>query len=215
VKRTAAWTAAAAVLPVVAVFIAWQLNLSHGFDRCNPFLDGCTSVSRAVRSGPGLAWFKALALPAAVCMALAWKGIPPMLGGGVHRSRWTTGLGWVSAAAFALYAIALGGAGDFYGWMRQYGVVMYFGGCGLAQLLVAAQLTGRPQAPTRIFQVVVGLTWLLGVISAFKRRLVDDPQLQDRLQNALEWHFSTNLSLGMLALAWCLTACRNREPGIP
>lgn len=215
VKRTAAFTAAAGALPILGAFIAWQINLAHGFDPCNPFTEGCTSVSRAVRSGPGLAWFKALALPAAVCMALAWRQIPQVVGVPLRRGRWITGLGMVSAIAFVLYALALGGEGDFYGWMRKYGVIAWFGGCGLAQLLVASHLSGLRRTSARVFLGVVALTWLLGVVSAFRRRLVDDPALQDRLQNALEWHFSTALSLGLLALAACLHTAGRRDARLP
>ena len=211
-KLTAALTAVAGALPILAVFLAWQTNLAEGFDPCNPFLDGCTSVSRAVRSGPGLTWFKVLAVPAAACMALAWTGIGRHLYQGGGRGKyWVLGLGWLSAIAFVVYALALGFDGPFYGWMRRYGVIAYFGGCGLAQLLLAARLARRDLASTRVFLGVVGLTWLLGVVSASRRRLVEDPALQDRLQNALEWHFSTCLSLGLLALAWCLVDRERRK----
>ena len=215
-SRTPAFTAAAGALPILAVFLAWQVNLFHGFDPCNPFVDGCTSVSRAVRSGPGINWFKVFALPAAACMGLAWAGVGACLfERGSRGAPWVVGLGCLSAIAFVVYAFALGGDGAFYAWMRRYGVIAYFGGCGLAQLLVAARVAGRRRASTRVFLGVVGLTWLLGVLAAFKRRLVEDPQLQDRLQNALEWHFSTALSLGLLALAWCLFDRGGRKSEFP
>ena len=60
---------AAGLLPIVAVHFAYWLNLQHGLEGCNPYWDGCLSVSRAVRSGPGLAWFKALSVPMAGLMA--------------------------------------------------------------------------------------------------------------------------------------------------
>lgn len=209
--RTATTTAAAGLLPVLAVLVAWWLNLAHGFDPCNPFWDGCTSVSRAVRSGPGLAWFKALAVPAAVCMALAWHGIPGLLGAGIRQTRWISGLGWVSAASFAVYAAALGGDGEFYAWMRKYGVVLYFGGCGVAQLLAASRLGQTRRAAAHVYLAAVTLSWALGVLSAFRRKLVDDPALQDRLQNALEWYFSSSLSLCLVVLAVCLRKRRKPE----
>lgn len=52
---------------------------------------------------------------------------------------------------------------------------------------------GRLSAPPR--------AWLLGVASAVKRKVADDPVFLDRVENALEWDFSLALTLAFVALS--------------
>lgn len=221
-KHTAWQALCAGALPILAVSCAYALNVSFGLQSCNNLLEGCMSVSRAVRSGPGLLLFKVAAVPAAACMALAWWGLARLADSGSERNArgvtWMPGLGLLSAACFLIYALALGGDGSVYAWMRRYGVVLYFGGCGLAQLLAARWLVLAGHVnlrgsrwPARVYLGLLGLTWTLGVVSAAKRRLVDDPALQDRLQNALEWNLSLCLSLGLVVLAWWLFSRRGER----
>ena len=66
----------AGLLPVLAVNLAYLINVTSGADLCFPYLEGCQSVSRGLRSGPGLWLFKLLALPCAVFMMLAWRETP-------------------------------------------------------------------------------------------------------------------------------------------
>lgn len=206
----------ASVVPVLVVHLAYALNvLLAGMDYCLPYWDGCTSVSRAVRSGPGLWLFKAMAVPTALAMALTWRCLPAPPGSAAIR--WLGGSG---AVFMLVYALALGTGGEFYSWMRRFGVVLYFGFTGLAQLLVGASLARRgavrPGWAVRLYWVVLSLTWCAGIMSAFKRRLFDDPAMVDRLQNALEWWFALGLALGFFALALLMyTQRRPRAPENP
>ena len=119
----------AGFLPILSVHLAYGLNIQAGLEGCNPYWDGCISVSAAARSGPGLWWFKGLAIPAAICMIMAWRGLTTQ-GLGSTAAR----LGMMGALFFLVYAAALGTDGDVYRWMRRYGVVFYFGLTGLAQV---------------------------------------------------------------------------------
>ena len=61
------------LVPIVAVHLAWVLNVFSGdAPACFAYWDGCVSVSRAARSGPGLHLFRALVLPTTVVMAATW-----------------------------------------------------------------------------------------------------------------------------------------------
>jgi len=193
----------AGAVPIFVVHGAYALNVLVGaIEGCNPYWDGCFSVSRAVRSGPGLWLFKAMALPNAALMIAAWLRLPSPVTGPALRA-----LGVLGALFFLVYAAALGTDGDFYRWMRRYGVVFYFGFTGLSQLLVAGRLRTatawlpRPAMSRRFYWAVLVATWSVGVTSALKRRLVDDPAVVDRLQNVLEWAFALGLSMGFVALA--------------
>ncbi len=208
----AAWFAVAAgALPIVAVNLAFWINVQAGLPGCFPYIDGCYSVSRGVRDGPGLWVFKAGALPAALFMALTWRDLPADLAG-----RWTRRLGMIGAAALVLYTIGLGTEGEFYKWMRRYGVVLFFGLTGIAQLVVANRLwRGRGDRGLRPAEVMylslAVLTWAVGLLSAFKRRLFDDPTIVDQVESAAEWSFS--LGLGLLFLALGMVLARRRSPG--
>jgi hypothetical protein len=203
--RRAGWSAlVAGVLPILAVNLAFWINVQEGLAGCFPYLDGCWSVSRAVRDGPGLLLFKGLVLPTAVAMVLTWWWLPPTLSG-----TWTRRLGVIGALALLVYAAALGTDGDFYKWMRRYGVVFYFGCTGIAQLLVANRLwrlqreqrRGLPPWPVAAYLLLALLTWGVGLLSAFKRRLFDDPALVDQVENAAEWSFALGLALLFVVLA--------------
>jgi hypothetical protein len=204
-SHRAFWSAGVAgILPILAVNLAFWMNVQDGLAGCFPYLEGCHSVSRAVRDGPGLWLFKALALPTAVAMAMTWWWLPPSLSG-----PWTLRLGVVGALALAVYAATLGTDGELYKWMRRYGVVLYFGLTGIAQLLVANRLwrsrnaRKRHRIPTSqvVYGVLVLFTWGTGLLSAFKRRLFDDPLIIDRVENAAEWNFALGLALLFVALA--------------
>ncbi len=203
--RRACWSAlVAGVLPILAVNFAFWMNTQDGLAGCFPYLDGCWSVSRAVRDGPGLLLFRGLALPTAVAMILTWWWLPSTLSG-----PWTRRLGIIGALALLVYAVALGTDGEFYKWMRRYGVVFYFGCTGIAQLLVANRLWkamrgangGLSTGSIVVYLLLAGLTWGVGLLSAFKRRLFDDPALIGQVENAAEWNFALGLALLFIALA--------------
>jgi hypothetical protein len=216
--KTVSWQVAAlaGLLPILSVNLAFVLNVHAGMDGCFPYWDGCVSVSRGVRTGPGLVLFKVLSLPGALMMAWCWRQLGPWLQDvadpGSRRRQTITWLGTVGAAFLLVYAAALGTEGELYRWMRRYGVVFYFGLTGLAQLFTVAALwrrrlaarAGRLRGPILVFCGTVFLSWGLGVASALKRKLIDDPEFLDRVENALEWDFELALSLAFVALAWLL-----------
>lgn len=208
-NRAAGSALLAGLLPIVVVNLAFWLNVQHGLAGCFPYVEGCWSVSRGVRDGPGLWFFKAAALPTAVFMALTWRWLPGELSG-----PWTRRLGTIGALCLLVYAFALGTDGEFYKWMRRYGVVFYFGLTGIAQLMVANRLWRlgrpmarfRPRASTVVYLTLAAFTWGVGLVSAFKRQLFDDPSVIDRVQNAMEWNFALGLALLFLGLAGVLVA---------
>src|SRR5690606_35552238 len=60
-----------AVLLVAAVHLAWWLSLRGGHvPACMPYLEGCTSISRAARHGPGNHVFRLMVLPCSALLAL-------------------------------------------------------------------------------------------------------------------------------------------------
>ena len=179
-----------------------------------PYLDGCVSISRAARSGPGLHLFRALMLPSAVLLLLSWEFVREWLrglGACSGRRGWLIGgLGAVGAVFLVFYATWLGTEGDWYRWLRRYGVIFYFAGTALAQLLLIWVLWpqrmrlagGRLARPIAALTALVSLQWALGVFSSLKRLIFDDPQLIDRIESIIEWCYALPMATGFIVIAW-------------
>ena len=195
-----------ALLFLGAVHLAWWLSLQAGtIPACNPYWDGCTSISRAARHGLSNHLFRLVVLPSALLHLLNWW----------LASRWLRDpgrardgeallllvLGATSAAALALYATFLGSQGETYQLLRRYGVTLYFG-CGfLAQLLFLRMTLRRKLLPRALavwMQGVCVAMLMLGVFNTVAAALVADRAFHDRLENALEWQ------LGLLLVTWFL-----------
>jgi len=213
-----AFAVLAGVLPIVAATAAYLLNLRYGQQleprfACFPFTDGCVSISRAVRSGPGLHLFRAVMLPVAVLMFVTWACVGAWLKAQnlcrARRRRWVVGLGAVGAVFLVVYATWLGTDGEWYRWLRRYGVTFYFGATALAQLLLLwilwpqrrAAAGGRLAGPIATLAALVGMQWVLGVFSSLKRLVIDDPAMLDRVENVIEWWFAVPMVLAFLAIA--------------
>ena len=134
------------MLPAAAALIAFALAVHEGLaPACNPFLDGCVSISRAARHGLPNHVFRALVLPAAVLQALAWllqaRRWPRPRAATMRGSAAVLAvLGVAAGIALVLYGSFLGTEGATYRWLRRYGIVVYFGGTCLAMLVLGRAL---------------------------------------------------------------------------
>lgn len=213
------------LLPLFIIHYAYWLNI-HTPDvlaavyQCNPYFEGCVSVSRAARSGPGLFWFKLVMLPCAVLIAVSWRNVGAWMAGIMSELEitrlWTVRLGMLGAVALVFYVIFLGTEGEIYSWLRRYGVVFFFGMTALAQLLVArlvweafGALKGWLAA---LFLVLVSLQWVTGVFSVLKRLIFDNPDLIDRLENMAEWLMIVLMSLGFILIGLLLLNQQDQKP---
>lgn len=212
----------AGLIPIVTAHAAYLINVFFGSAltpefTCMPYLDGCVSISRAARSGPGLLLFKALMLPAAVLLTLSWRQVQNWLtvlsACSEKRARLISGLGTVAAIFLVLYVTALGNDGEWYRWQRRYGVTFYFAGTALSQLLLVwvlwpqrhSLLSGRLLRPVFALTLLVGMQWLLGVFSSVKRMVFADPDVIDRIENIIEWWFALPMATAFIILAWLIS----------
>lgn len=213
-------TIACGVVPMATVHFAYWLNIQGGaLDPefiCNPYLEGCVSTSRAVRTGPGLVWFKAAMMPLVVILLLAWRSVGDWMAGLSSEMpnirRWTLRLGIAGAIALVFYVIFLGTDGPVYTFMRRYGIYLFFGCTALAQLVAAGFVWGvYPAGSPRVtasFIALVSTQWAIGVFSVLKRVFFEDPEVIDRVENITEWFMIATMSLGFVLLGLLL---RNRE----
>lgn len=204
----------AGVLPPLASLAAFGISVSQELiPACNPFVDGCVSVSRAARHGTANPVFRAIVIPAAALQGLTWWLCVPWLRGLGATGRplaWVRGLGVGAATFLVLYASFLGTEGDVYQWMRRYGIVGYFGGTFLCMLVAGGQLhrlasDGRLTLPARLGLALPGLLailLLMGLANVFVPQLLGDPELKNRLENVLEWHAGILYAGYFAVLAW-------------
>ena len=204
----------AGLAPALGIAAAYGLSIADGFvPSCNPFVDGCVSISRAARQGLANHVFRALLLPAAALQALTWLLCVVWLRrlGATGRSlAWISWLGALAAVFVVLYGTFLGTEGVAYRWMRRYGIIVYFGCTYLCMLIAAAHIRTRVRShglrvPARLDVVLVALlaaTLVMGLGNVFVAPVFGDPDLKNRVENVLEWYASLAFTLFFCALAW-------------
>jgi hypothetical protein len=213
----------AGLVPAIAALAA--LGLSIALDiipPCNPFYDGCVSISRAARHDLPNHVFRALVLPAAVLQALTWMLCATWLrqaGSSASATlRALPALGVPAGMFLVLYGTFLGTEGEAYRWMRRYGVIFYFGFTFLCMLITSGALwrlarAGSVTVPGRLDRLLVALcaiTLLVGLAQPFVPPLLDSPDLKNRLENILEWYAALFFTLFFVALAWLWRHARYR-----
>lgn len=195
-------------LPLVVTHAAWLINLHAGaIPACNPYLDGCVSISRAVRSGDGLLLFRMLMLPWTALLAGVWliaaawlrAQVPPA----TRRALAAAALGLVAATFCALYVTFLGEEGRTAQLLRRYGINLFFGGTVLAQMLVAslADRAGMPGTLRQAMLVLLAAMLLMGLTAVALQNYVSD---RDALLNAIEWCYALLMLtvFGLLGRTW-------------
>lgn len=205
----------AGLLPLLATVIAYRLSIGTGLaPECNPFVDGCVSISRAARHGLPNILFRGLLLPAAVLQVLCWLLCPGWLRSlGVAPDRWQAALpvlGLLAGTFLILYGTFLGTEGDGYRWMRRYGVALYFGLTCIGMLIVSGQIQRRLRGgrlETRIATALVALCALLPVLALVHLLLPlawPEPMAKNAVQNITEWWAGAIFTafFGVLAWAW-------------
>jgi hypothetical protein len=210
----------AALLPLAATAIAYPLSIRLELaPLCNPFVDGCVSISRAGRHGLPNIVFRGLVLPAAVLQALCWIVCPAWLRtigaprDGLQRS--LPALGIVAGAMLALYATFLGTEGEGYRWMRRYGVFFYFGLTAIGALVVSDQMLRRLRgdARTRSTALAVAAPCMLLPLLGLAHVLLPlgwSPAEKNALENVTEWWGGAILTSFFLGLAWAWRKTRFR-----
>lgn len=191
-----------ALLPIVAAHLGWAISTAQGLvPSCNPYVDGCVSISRASRHGLGNMLFRMLMLPAATLQALCWFAAAAWAKGDGGYPRWTPWLSGIAAVALVLYAGFLGSEGRTYELLRRYGIYFYFGCTYLALLTVLRRLARADRAYAPLMVVAWGCL-VFGLASVVVRYAVASEPLRDRFENLLEWHTALWLTATFAVLAW-------------
>lgn len=209
-----------ALVPVIAVHGAWLVSLANAYiPQCNPYVEGCTSISAAGRHGLANYLFKAFMLPYATLLGLFWLACHRWLrelGDPTGPAlRWMPWLGVIAAVFLVLYATFLGSEGDFYRLLRRYGVIVFFAFNFLAQILLTKRLyalershmPALPRWVPRAKLALCSLTLLLGLANVAGGALLVD---NDAFENVIEWNVALVMTLFFLVtwVAWRRTDYR-------
>ena len=207
-------------LPLFAVNAAYIISVNAELvPRCIPYLEGCTSISRAARQGEAVFLFRASMIVHAVLLLWYWRFAQCWLNNlradqGLSRGKRSAQLmcllGVTGAIFLILYADYLGSSGEFYRFMRRYGVIFYFTFTPLAQLILVSQLyelkKSAPEIDIKIdilrYQLgILLLILLLGIISLLLGYLYGS---SFERENIIEWNYSLLLTayFGGSVLMW-------------
>lgn len=209
-----------ALWPVLIVHAVYAISIVEGHvPLCNPYWDGCTSISRAGRHGWANHLFQAALLPYTALLAIYWwlnQRWLRALGDAGSRAMLT--IGWSGVLFMILYVTFLGTEGQIYQLMRRYGINGFFGFTYIAQVLLIGRLRALMRADPVPWPgwLLPGLLLLalsvLGMGLLFVATDYGLPLDRDRLQNTLEWAASLLIQLHILliALAWWHSGFRLR-----
>lgn len=201
------------LLPMLGVHLAYAINIGAGeVESCNPYLDGCITISHAVRTGPGLPIFRAILIPSAVAMIVVWL----LLGDWLRLHRQRSGKvallalkGVLGGAVLIAYAAWLGHWGSIYEFMRSYLIFGYFGFTALAQLFLlsvlwpirASLLEGRAYRLVVVLYGLCAVMLTVGLAFAFRQFYLDDFATQEQVGKSLEWILALLLHTGFVGIA--------------
>lgn len=203
----------AGLLPLVATVIAYRMSIRLGWvPECNPFLEGCVSISRAARHDLPNILFRAMLLPAAVLQSICWLLCPSWIRTlGAAPDRWQRVLPALGVAAgifLVLYGTFLGTEGEGYRWMRRYGVALYFGLTSISILIVSDQMWRRLRSKRLERRIALALLTicamlpLLGLAHVLLPLWWPEPSTRDALQNITEWWGGAIFTAFFGALTW-------------
>lgn len=171
---------------------------------CFPYLEGCTTISQAGRSGNTIFLFRAAMMVQAVFLiwfwmyALYWLNLitnTPTMSAKIMAWSGITG-----ALFLILYIDFLGTEGEFQRFMRRYGVIIYFTLTPLAQLLKLNVLYKlKTNSSLNInhnvlrYQLVILLLMLLIGIISLVIGYTGNKTYES--ENIIEWNFSLLLAM--------------------
>jgi hypothetical protein len=194
------------ILPLLASNGAYLLSASEGsVPWCMPYIDGCTTISQAGRSGNTIFYYRALVMTYSVLLMWFWlysKSWLELLHG--HTTKIALIIFWLGLAgsiALLIYIDFLGTTGEINRFMRRIGAMLYFILTPLAQLLLLKQnyvifrkkqgVSIKPKVLQYQF-IILLLMLIIGAISIFL--LVNNNNSYES-ENIVEWNFSLLVNL--------------------
>jgi len=205
----------ALILPLLASNGAYLLSAYEGFvPWCMPYIDGCTTISQAGRSGDTIFYYRALVFPYSVLLMLFWvyskEWLELLHGHTIKAAQTILWLGVIGSIALLIYIDFLGTTGEINRLMRRIGAMLYFTLIPLAQSLLLYQhykiLREKPDVsinPT-VLQYQFILIILMFMIAVASVCSVVTGNNTSEIENIVEWNFSllVNLYFAGMIFIW-------------
>jgi len=194
------------LLPLITTHAVYLLSGYEGnVPWCNPYFDGCTTISQAARSGNSIYIYRVTMIAYAVLMIWFWLYTKQWLEQILHeKSKLTDTILWVGIIGtlfLMVYIDFLGTTGEINRFMRRYGIMIYFTFTPLAQVLLLklhyraleSGTTENIKKPVLQFQLYVLLLMsIIGITSI----ILDVAQLKTyESENIVEWSFALLLNI--------------------
>ena len=199
------------IFPLLASNGAYLQSAIDGWvSWCMPYIDGCTTISRAGRSGDSIFLYRALVMTYSVLLIWFWiyskSWLSHLYGQPTKMARIIFWLGLTGALGLLIYIDFLGTSGEFNRMMRRTGAMLYFILTPLAQFLLLSQHYNISQKKPEVsikprvlqYQLIISLLMLIiAVISIF---LVVTNNKTYESENIVEWNFSLLLNLYFIGM---------------
>ncbi|MFC2057628.1 hypothetical protein ACFLR6_01680 [Campylobacterota bacterium] len=132
------------ILPLIISNVVYLLSAYQGFiPWCIPYIDGCTTISKAARSGDSIFIFRATMIAYGVLLIWFWiyvrQWLDQLYDHTTKMTRIILWLGVIGAIFFIVYIDFLGTTGEVNRFMRRYGILVYFICTPIAQILLLRQ----------------------------------------------------------------------------
>ncbi|MCW9005969.1 MAG: hypothetical protein OQK70_11965 [Gammaproteobacteria bacterium] len=194
------------LIPLISANTAYLISASaNHVPWCIPYIEGCTSISRAARHGDALFLFRGLMMFYAVLLIYYWWLVKLWINKldkqPVKISRIIFWLGTCGAIFLIVYIDFLGSTGSIYRFMRRYGVIFYFSLTPLAHLLMINHVNKlkiknhKIPITRRIIRyqtTIVSMILILGLTSVVMSYTEINTY---ESENIIEWNYSLLLSL--------------------
>ena len=190
------------VLPTIAININYGIAVAEGYVAlCNPYWDGCTSISATGRNGTAFFFFKAAMLPLSLLYFYYWLLCSKRLNSMGYEKPTIGNLGFFAVAALVLYTLSLGALGDNFRLMHRIGIIFYFSLTYLCQLLIVHRLgvLGQQDLSQTLQKLMCLFIFGIAVLTLFLDALLPN---YDDYEDAFEWSIALLLLINFLLAAW-------------
>ncbi|MCK4675194.1 MAG: hypothetical protein KAT61_04720 [Gammaproteobacteria bacterium] len=201
------------ILPLLASNAVYLLSAYEGFvPWCIPYIEGCTTISRAARSGNSIFIYRASMIAYGVLLIWFWiyahQWLNLLYGQATKISRLILWLGVVAAIFLIVYIDFLGTTGEVNRFMRRHGIMIFFTFTPLAQLLllerhysILPSMPGSTIKP-RVLQYQLFILLLMLIIGIISSILDITQNKTDISENIVEWNFSLLMNLYFLGMVF-------------
>ena len=110
------------IIPFIAIHLSFILSVQNEYlSLCNPYIDGCYSISRVARQPSSIIIFKILMLISAFSLFFLWPRLFKP-----NYNKMLILIGRAGSLFLIAYIVALGEEGFLYELMRRFGVFIFY-----------------------------------------------------------------------------------------